>query len=280
MGMKIGMYNAVKTSIPLKNKDGSSAGTITITKYNKVRRKKLGYNYKRVSTHILSAKTPLFAGKAVREARTAVVGLLMKQMSGDYDSRELDSALEHARKMERIAKKRRKHMEEEERAKQTGSALVEEDVKTSEDKKAEKEQDKNQKKQQEKQSRENMQKLDEMARELERMMKESERELQELSQELTDASYEDLDPKQLENLKRRHRAQEMREIMEADLKYLKALFDRLTKEKQESMSASSSDNSYDSQSGVSLEIGGVDMPVETAEAAPVSAEGASVDVTV
>ena len=125
-----------------------------------------------------------------------------------------------------------------------------------------------------------MQKLDEMARELERMMKESERELQELSQELTDASYEDLDPKQLENLKRRHRAQEMREIMEADLKYLKALFDRLTKEKQESMSASSSDNSYDSQSGVSLEIGGVDMPVETAEAAPVSAEGASVDVTV
>ena len=171
-------------------------------------------------------------------------------------------------------------MEEEERAKQTGSALVEEDVETSEDKKAEKEQDKNQKKQQEKQSRENMQKLDEMARELERMMKESERELQELSQELTDASYEDLDPKQLENLKRRHRAQEMREIMEADLKYLKALFDRLTKEKQESMSASSSDNSYDSQSGVSLEIGGVDMPVETAEAAPVSAEGASVDVTV
>lgn len=274
IGVKIGMYNAVKTSIPLKNKDGSSAGTITITKYNKVRRKKLGYNYKRVSAHILSAKTPLFAGKAVREARTAVVGLLMKEMSGDYDSRELDSALEHARKMERIAKKRKKHMEEEERAKQTGSCLVEEDVETAEDKKAEKEQEKNR----EKQSRENTKRLEEMAKELERMMKESERELQELSQELTDASWEDMDPKQLENLKRRHRAQEMREIMEADLKYLKALFDRLEKEKQESMSGFSAESGCDSSSGVSLEIGGVDMLVETAEAP--AAEGANMDVTV
>lgn len=121
MGMKIGMYNAVKTSIPLKNKDGSSAGTITVMKYNRVKKKKLGYNFKKVSNRILAAKTSLFAGKAVREARTAVVGLLMKQMSGDYDSGELDSALEHARKMERVAKKRKRHMEEEERARQTGS---------------------------------------------------------------------------------------------------------------------------------------------------------------
>lgn len=271
MGMKIGMYNAVKTSIPLKNKDGSSAGTITITKYNQVKRKNLGYNYKRVSARILSAKTPLFAGKAVREARSAVVVLLMKQMSGDYDSGELDSALEHARKMERVAKKRRKHMEEEERAKQTGSCMAEEEVETAGDKKAEKEK--------EKQSKETVQRLDEMARELERLMKESEQALQELSRELTDASWEDVDPKQLENMKRRHRAQEMREIMEADLKYLKALFDRLSKEKQESMRGSFSVGSSDSSGGVSLELGGVDMPVDTSEV-PAAAEGANMDVTV
>lgn len=276
MGMIIGSrYKTVTTSVELKNKDGSSAGTLTISKVVKSgKKKRLGYNFKRVSAHIMSAKTPLFAGKAVREARGSVVSLLMKQMSGDYDDREIDSALEHARKMERIAKKRRKHMEEEERARQTGSCMVEEEVETAEGRKAE--EDENAKA--ERQSEQNAQKLDEMARELERLMKESEQELRDLAQELTDASYEDMDPKQLDNMKRRHRAQELREIMEADLKYLKALFDRLSREKQESMSGSSWDDS-NASSGVSLEIGGVEVPVETSEA-PVSAEGASVDVSV
>jgi hypothetical protein len=91
-----------------------------------------------------------------------------------------------------------------------------------------------------------------------------------------------MDPKQLEKMKRRHRAQEMREIMEADLKYLKALFDRLSKEKQASESGSSNSSSWagqDSVGGVSLELGGVDMPVETSEA-PAAVEGANMDVTV
>lgn len=271
MGMIIGSrYNTVTTSVELKNKDGSSAGRLTISKVVKNgKKKRLGYNFKRVSTHIMAAKTPLFAGKAVREARSSVVTLLMKKMSGDYDDREVDSALEHARKMERVAKKRRKHMEEEERAKQTGSCMVEEEVETAEEE---------EKTENEKQAKENEQRLDEMAKELKRLMEESEQALKELAQELTDASYEDMDPKQLENMKRRHRAQELREIMEADLKYLKALFDRLSREKQESMSGSSWDNS-NAPSGVSLEIGGVEVPVETSEA-PVSAEGASVDVSV
>jgi len=269
MGMKIGRYNTVTTSVQLKNKDGSSAGTLTISKIVRSNRKKrLGYNFKRVSAHIMTAKTPLFAGKAVREARSSVVTLLMKKMSGDYDDREVDSALEHARKMERVAKKRRKHMEEEERAKQTGSCMVEEEVEVNEEEKTEEEE----------QAQENEQRLDEMARELKRLMEESEQALNDLAQELTDASWEDMDPKRLDNMKRRHRAEELREIMEADLKYLKALFDRLSREKQESMSGSSSLDDSNAPCGVSLEIGGVEMPVESSEA--VAAEGASVDVTV
>ncbi|MCM1174432.1 MAG: hypothetical protein NC341_05200 [Blautia sp.] len=269
MGMKIGMYNTVTTSVQLKNRDGSSAGTLTISRVVKSgRKKRLGYNFKRVSAHIMTAKTPLFAGKAVREARSSVVTLLMKKMSGDYDEREVDSALEHARKMERVAKKRRKHMEEEERAKQTGSCMVEEEVEVNGEEKTE----------EEKQAQENGQRLDEMARELERLMKESEQALKELAQELTDASWEDMDPRQLDNMKRRHRAEELREIMEADLKYLKALFDQLAREKQENVNGASSWSDSSLQSGVSLELGGVEMPVETSEA--VAAEGAGVDVTV
>ena len=277
MGMIIGSrYNTVTTSVELKNKDGSSAGTLTISKVVKSgRKKRLGYNFKKISSRIMAAKTSIFAGKAVREARRSVVGLVMKQMSGDYDDKEISSALEHARKMERIAKKRKKHMEEEERAEKTGSGLVEEEVETAEERKAEEQGNE----EAEKQSKENEQKLDEMARELQRLMKESEQALKDLAQELTDASYEDMDPKQVENMKKRHRAQELKEIMEADLKYLKALFDRLSKEKQESMSGFSSWDNSNAPSGVSLEIGGVEMPVETSEA-PVSAEGASVDVSV
>ncbi len=272
MGMKIGMNNTVKTSIELKNKDGSTAGTLTITKVNRnaKKKKRLGYNFKRVSAKIMTAKTPVFAGKAVREARGAVVGLLMKKMSGDYDDRELDSALEHARKMERIAKKRRKHMEQEERAKRQGACKVEEQVETAESKKAEEE---------ESGSEMSAQEMERLAKELEQMMKESEQALKELSEELTDASYEDMDPKRLENLKRRHRADELREIMEADLKYLKALFDRLAREKQASAGNSFSSNTSDAPNGVSLEISGVEMPVETSSEVPVTVEGANVDVT-
>ena len=82
----------------------------------------------------------------------------------------------------------------------------------------------------------------------------------------------------MERLKKKHRADEMREVMEADMKYLKALMFRLEKEKQEG-----------SSSGVSLQLSGVDMPVQSVsvdmpiEATTdqlVVAEGGSIDISV
>ena len=103
-------------------------------------------------------------------------------------------------------------------------------------------------------------------------MKEMESTLKELEgenelEELTLTVKEDMDPADLELLKKKHRAKELREIMEADMKYLKSLFSKLEKEKQAA------------SSGVSLELAGTEMPVPVMEA-PIAVEGGSVDESV
>ena len=61
--------------------------------------------------------------------------------------------------------------------------------------------------------------------------------MSELSEELMLARADgEMDPEDLEQLKKKHRAEELREIMEADMRYLKAMFDRLAKEKQQQSS--------------------------------------------
>lgn len=90
--------------------------------------------------------------------------------------------------------------------------------------------------------------------------------LDELSEELSVSVSKEMDPADLELLKKKHRADELRKIAEADMKYLKAVFDQLEKEKS------------DIANGVSLELGGVEMPVTVGT--QVITEGAAIDVTV
>ena len=112
-----------------------------------------------------------------------------------------------------------------------------------------------------------MYELEETLQELEQAMSDANG-LDELSDELMPAQEHNLDPEDLELLKKKHRAEELRDIMEADMKYLKAMFEKLAKEKQENSSHSS---------GVSLELNGMDIPVEPMEV-PVPVEGGSVDL--
>ncbi len=272
MGMQIGTNNANKVSITYQKPDGTPVGTLTMTKVQNSKSKKkkrLGYNFKRISTKIMMAKTSNGAGKVVREARGTLVTLLLKKNTGDFDDQELRHAITHAREMERVAKKRRKHMEEEEQAEHRGSALVEEDAGISENREEENEENEL--------SGISAEELERLERELQQMMEESMEDLNELADELLDASCQEMDPQQIENMKKRHRADELRRIMEADMKYLKALFDRLSREKQSNTSGS--DNAPRLDNGVSLELSGVEIPVESAPA-PAAVEGAGVDVTV
>ena len=288
MGMQIGAVSTKgnTTYITLKNKDGSTMGTLAVTKatWGKAKKKKLTYSFKKVSNRIMASKTSSHANKAVREARSELVQLLMKQKSGDYDEKAVSNAIAHARSIERVAKKHRKHIEEEERAQRTHSGITEEEEAILEDEEVEEteETQQQQAREQQEQAERTAQELEQLAQEIEQMIRESEEQMNELADELmSSASYEHMDDDDIEAMKKRHRAEELRDILEADMKYLKALFDQLSKEKQANANGSSSYSVSDSSnpvSGVSLQLAGVDVPVE-APAAPVSAEGANVDVT-
>ncbi len=271
-GFGISSRNPNRRVIKLKNPDGTSAGTITISAPAKKKPKSIQYNFKRVSSKILAATTSGSARQVIISARSQVTMLQQKMLkSSDYDFRELRNALEHAMKMERIARKRMKHLEQEEKIKRdSSSGGMDEDIDEEEllqmeqaDKTGELEL-----------SKEEMEKL---MQELQKLMEESLQELEgeigldELSDELAAPSYKEMEPEDLESLKKKHRAEELREIMEADMKYLRALFDKLEQDRREAASAASS--------GVSLELSGVEMPVEVIEM-PVPAEGGNINTSV
>lgn len=280
-GLSIGSVshtnNSNTTKIELKNKDGSHAGTLTIHRAKvKKKPKRLRYNFKRLSNQIMQSKTSMNAKQLSTKTKFQIVDLRLKLSSGDYDYTEIHNALKHAERIARVAKKKMKHLQEEEFYEKTGAVAKQEDQELEEENEA----------------------LDAVdtsgmsQEDMERLMKQIQEEMQKIEEELEQAMHEknnlddfmqgysdEMSPKDLEALKKKHRAEEMRDIMEADLEYLKAYFNKLSKEKEEGSSSSSSKSSDSSGNitGVSLELNGMEIPVEAVEA-PVPAEGANVDV--
>lgn len=273
MGLRIGSaMSAGSMTVSGINKTNS-----TITKMFKFskpkakKKKRLSYNFKKISNQIMMSKTAVNAGKALTKARGNVIMLLMRKRSGEYDDKEIKSALEHAKDMERIAKKRKRHMEEEERLAQGGEPLFEEDyTENAAVENSDEEYD----------GELSAEELQDIVQELKELTQDSlEESLREMADELLSTVHADMSDEEIEELKRKHRAAELKEIMDADMKYLKALFERLQKERQQSANISNA---------VSLEIAGMDIPVpastgESAAAVVESgamAEGAAVDVSV
>lgn len=303
MGMSVGKISSSNNEyvkIELYNKDGSYAGTMTVStaktraekskktsKTGQKKFKKLNYNFKRLSNQIMRTKTSVNAKQLVTKTKFQIADLRMKLISGDYDYTEIHNALVHAEKIARVAKKRMKNLEEEEYIEKTGrnKKMDVEEMQEKLDEQNEEILDTTG------MSREEMEQLvQELQEEMERIEDELEKAMEEtenLMEEFVQGSKQQMDPADLEELKKKHRAEELRDIMKADMEYLKALFNKLAKEKESAANGSfnnsnDSDNSYGNIAGVSLEIGGVDIPVETAvaEAAPVEAAGANVDVSV
>ena len=76
--------------------------------------KKLQYSFKKVSSEIMRSKTPSAAKSAAGKARREVLRLKRLKASGEYDAEEIEAAITHAKSMERIAKKKAAHLEQEE----------------------------------------------------------------------------------------------------------------------------------------------------------------------
>lgn len=210
-----------------------------------------------------------------------------------YDDDEVFAALMHAQAIVRVAKKREKHLEEEEQAEkkiEKDGTFCEADLEEKTEEAASKQGQKAEREQAK--AKMDMQRMQKLMEQYERMMQEAMKELEqldsmdELSGEMGIDGEISMDPADLELMKKKHRADEMRAIMEADMKYLKFMFDKLEKEKQSntvssftSVSTNDAGNNSGSQ-GVSLELGGVDIPVEAAPDAMAIVEGGAIDAAV
>jgi hypothetical protein len=213
------------------------------------------------------------ARRVITKAREEVVSLLRKQMSGNYDETDVRHAIIHARKMERVARRKKKHLEEEEKAQATGKGLVEDGASSGEN-----EQMKKLEESMENLKDDEMERMQELMEEYERLMQELEETggVDDIMKEYMGASVEDMSPEDVENLRKKHRADEMKDIVEADMKYLKAMFNKLEREKQAGIQQVFQ---QETNPAVSLELQGVDIPVsaETGQSGAELVQGANVD---
>lgn len=77
-------------------------------------KKKLQYNFKKISSQIIRSKNSVSARKAVQAAKREIMRLKRLKGSGEYDEEELQLAIDHAKSMEKVAKKKAVHLEQEE----------------------------------------------------------------------------------------------------------------------------------------------------------------------
>lgn len=98
--------------------------------------KKLKYQFKNLSSKILRSKTSQAAKQAAGQARREILRLKRQKQSGDYDSDEIEAAINHAKAMERVAKKKARHLEEEELVKIAGGICQGDRIEEEENRKA------------------------------------------------------------------------------------------------------------------------------------------------
>lgn len=244
------------------------------TKNTTLALKKLKYQFKNISSKILRSKTSQAAKQAAGQARREVLRLKRQKQNSDSDSEEIEAAIAHAQAMERVAKKKAKHLEEEEMVKAAGGIwqgdrICEEETKDVQDAEAENAQN------EEEMSAEDSEDevsgdfsayeyaadsydisdyidlgmdefyaqagdfMSEMSDFTSEMMKEMSDSLRDLMEEMgldvesdTVVSVNrEMDPADLKMMKIKHRNKEMKDIVKADAEYLKAVFDRLEKMK-------------------------------------------------
>ena len=189
-------------------------------------KKRLPYNFKQLSRQISQAKTSDSARSLVSKMQAKLSWLYKKLKSGEYGENEVSAAIIHAAAMERIAKRKVKHLEEEEAAENgggIGSAGEDEEIYGKDELKESME--------------ENQEISDEMMQKMLKEIEELEKELAEDSmsemQDMISCASGNMSEEEIEELKRKHRSSEEKQLTREDLRYLKALFDGLEQEKRQ-----------------------------------------------
>ena len=271
MGMMVGANGVVvRTATPYGTQSGSSGKPVRTTTNKKKKYKRLNYNYREVSGRILRSKTSVSARQTVTHARTVVAMLRRRYGCGEYNDRDLEIAIIHAEKMVRIAKKKLKNLRAEEQARRTSELEKAEDEREEENSSGREEEVSSES------SEMNEQKLREMIRRMEKELQElaAENNLDELTDECAGGGGE-MSGEELKLMKKKHRCDEMRQIVEADMKYLKAMFQRMMQEQQEVTAAAATLELSNAVAGTQV---GVSLAAAGGGAQPT--EGGSVDTTV
>lgn len=271
------------------------------SKNTSLNKKKIKYRFKSISSKIISSKTSASAKQVVSMAKREVMRLKKEKQKGGYDAEEIEAAIAHAKAMEIVAKKKARHLEQEEMAKAANGIFENNPALT----KANEERD-------EEQSVENtdetaLDEIDEEAVEYEEIPEEyvedemlsaediqiemltpliqemgeelaelesdlmEEMGLDELTEEFLNVS--DMDVADLKELKMKHRLKEQKEIAEADAAYLKAVFEQMAKEKASGSVSFSPGVSGSPEAGVAVQGA---VAVSSAPAA-ISLAGASAE---
>lgn len=214
------------------------------TKNTALEKKKLKYSYKAISSKILNCKKSYSAKEVVRQAKREVVRLKRLRSNNEYDSEELEAAISHAQSMERVARKKAKHLEEEEMVKTSGGVCfgeVEEE-KNSEEMPKEEQTDLESDNDEEKISATE----DDSIAQLVDMIEEFSQDISELTEDLGledlledtgIAVDKDMDPADLKMMIIKHRNKEMKDMAEADGLYLKTMFENLNVPADNSMAS-------------------------------------------
>ncbi|WP_026651457.1 hypothetical protein [Butyrivibrio proteoclasticus] len=86
----------------------------TKAKDTALEKKKVQYSFKKISSLIVRSKDSVSARKAVQAAKREINRLKRLKGSGEYDEEEIQLAIDHAKSMEKVAKKKVSHLEQEE----------------------------------------------------------------------------------------------------------------------------------------------------------------------
>ena len=286
------------------------------TKNTTLALKKLKYQFKSISSKILRSKTSQAAKQAAGQARREIMRLKRQKQNSDSDSEEIDAAIAHAQAMERVAKKKAKHLEEEEMVKAAGGIcqgdrICEEETKNVQDAEVENAQNEEEMSAEDSadevsgdlsayeyaadsydisdyidlgmdefyaQAGDFMSEMSDFTSEMMQEMSDSLRDLMEemgldVESDTVVSVNREMDPADLKMMKIKHRNKEMKDIVKADAEYLKAVFDRLEKMKDNpvipsgggmSLSAGSSGTSF------SADAAGIGVPTVPAPVIDIS----------
>lgn len=232
----------------------------TNSKNTTLEKKKLKYSYKAISSKIVNCKKSYVAKEVVGQAKREVTRLKKLRSKEEYNSEELEAAIAHAQAMERVAKKKARHLEEEEMVKAAGGACMgeleeREDTEEVSDEELDTEELENLSDEEldELAAEADMEGIDfeeidfeeivssdqidammsdmlsEMSEEMSSLMEDMG--LDELFDDMEMTVDKDMDPADYKMMVIKHRNKEMKEMTEADGEYLKAIFDMLAKQK-------------------------------------------------